>query len=408
VPYPVPNLALPYPAQPGFKTPQAPYPAQPIPYPVFPYPAPFAYPGAVQYPFVPPRYPPIKSTDLALPIVPTDYARFFRGQSWRWWRSTLAMLLAPVGYILALVIIIFFLAIVDGAFGVDVPEELDSLDDGEPVGLLTGNLFIAGFIPICFLTTFLFIRQTPGFLSSVQGRFRWRWFAIIIGPILAVFGIWIGLVGWLPELNAGWTPQIYSQTIPMIVAILLTVPLQCAGEEYLARGLLFRGVASFFGERKYLGPVIGAIVSSAAFTAMHGQWDPWRVISLFGGAMAMCWVTWRTGGLEATIAMHIGNNFAVYTLVPFYDPSLAEVDSGPAPVWIYLTQLALDLVSLVIVELLLRRFPQARQAAPGLDRLPAPATIPMVPWASQPAMVYPGSQPYTLIGDRNGPYEYRN
>ena len=39
--------------------------------------------------------------------------------------------------------------------------------------------------------------------------------------------------------------------------------------------------------------------------------DPWVLLDLGGMAAACCYLTWRTGGLEAAIVLHVVNNMVI-------------------------------------------------------------------------------------------------
>ena len=97
------------------------------------------------------------------------------------------------------------------------------------------------------------------------------------------------------------------------MAVVLT-PLQAAGEEFFFRGWILQNVGSWFPNRG-AGLIAGTVVSVVAFSAAHGSPDPWVLASLAVFATTACLVTWRTGGLEAAIAIHAVNNVGVFGLV---------------------------------------------------------------------------------------------
>ena len=55
-------------------------------------------------------------------------------------------------------------------------------------------------------------------------------------------------------------------------------------------------------------PRLEDLLAVAAFAAAHGSPDPWVVADLSVFAAAAGALTWRTGGLEAAIALHVVNN----------------------------------------------------------------------------------------------------
>jgi hypothetical protein len=88
-------------------------------------------------------------------------------------------------------------------------------------------------------------------------------------------------------------------------------PLQAAGEEYFFRGWIMQVIGSWF-RRPVVGLVVTTVVSTVAFSAAHGSPDLWILGSIGCLAVAACLATWRTGGLEAGIAMHAVNNVLAF------------------------------------------------------------------------------------------------
>jgi membrane protease YdiL (CAAX protease family) len=184
-----------------------------------------------------------------------------------------------------------------------------------PSFFLLNNLSLVACIGIAMAFAAIFFRQRPGWLASVQGRFRWGFFGrclLIAAPIIAV-----DLVA--EALIAGpWELRLRDHTVFMIVVILLTTPLQCAGEEYLCRGLINRGFGSL-PKGRTAGVATGALVSTAVFAVLHGATDPYLIVFYCFFGLACCLLAWKTGGLEAAIAVHAANNVLGMWMVPFTD-----------------------------------------------------------------------------------------
>jgi membrane protease YdiL (CAAX protease family) len=63
--------------------------------------------------------------------------------------------------------------------------------------------------------------------------------------------------------------------------------------------------------------VVSTAITGVGFMLLHGAGDPWlNAFYLYFGVLA-CVLTWRTGGLEAAIALHVVNNLAGLAWVPF-------------------------------------------------------------------------------------------
>jgi len=79
--------------------------------------------------------------------------------------------------------------------------------------------------------------------------------------------------------------------------------LQAAAEEYFTRGWLLQAVGAY-GRRPWLPIAVQAVV----FAALHGWGTPWGFADLVVFGSVAGWLTVRTGGLEASIALHVVNN----------------------------------------------------------------------------------------------------
>jgi len=94
-------------------------------------------------------------------------------------------------------------------------------------------------------------------------------------------------------------------------------PLQAAGEEFFFRGWIMQNVGAWF-TRPTVGLVASLIVSAVAFSAAHLSPDPWVLGTIACLAVASGLAAWRTGGLEAGIAMHAVNNVLTFFVVVIF------------------------------------------------------------------------------------------
>lgn len=239
---------------------------------------------------------------------PLDYAELTRPGR-RWWRLPVAVLVfALLLGMWAVVVSVGFIV-----FGFVVhgdPGWLATQVTGGVVGpsmLLFTNLMLGGLIPIGILSTWAAQRIHIGYTHSVAGRFRWGWFAQLMLLITPLWLIYVGIsIALSPDVDWGADPQI----IAFLIIIWLTTPLQAAGEEYAFRGWILQNVGGLF-TRRIVAWVIPTIISAMVFALMHMSLDPWVLIQLGTMAVAASVMTWRTGGLEAAIALHIVNNMVV-------------------------------------------------------------------------------------------------
>jgi membrane protease YdiL (CAAX protease family) len=199
-------------------------------------------------------------------------------------------------------------------------------------GLLATNLSLIVLIPLSMLVARKLNRQTPGLLSSVVGRLRWRalaWFALVAVALelvmLAVieFG-GIELAGG-EHHGGGAAPDV----VAVIAVTLLTSTFQAAGEEYFFRGYLLQAVGALVRSS-----VVAILVTTLVFTIAHGIW-PWQSPALFldrfaFGLVAAVLVV-RTGGLEASIAAHAANNVVTFVFAAVTNSVGASLGVQDAP-----------------------------------------------------------------------------
>lgn len=284
-----------------------------------------------------------------LPIEPREYHEFLRTPSLRWWRPVLALLMAGGLFFAASLVFTLPAMLYDMSTGATRLEDYTSLDTFRmtPAFFLANNLALASGIAIAGLTQWACFGQRPRWMSAVTGGFRWRWFAECVAWVLPVFlAIMVldAVLSGLPGL------QVNATTVFMIAAVLLTTPLQAAGEEFLLRGLGQRAVASWLP--RLAGLAVSTAVTAVVFMMLHGAGDPWLNAFYLVFAVATSVLAWRTGGLEAGVAVHAVNNVVAMALLPFTDFSRMFDRSAGVGSPVLLVQMA---IMLVAVSLLLWR-----------------------------------------------------
>ena len=309
----------PPPPAPGFQPPSwtGPGPQQPgyppAASPAYGPPGPAPQTGWVGYPS---GYAPVAPAGRppALPNEPVEYQHVLRGARKAWWRPLVSFLLVVAGVLFATVVIVIVSAV--GYFvlggGLDTFEDM-ALDFNNPVTFAVQNLWLAALIPIAGLATWVAHGVRPGFVSSVVGRFRWGWFGWCLAVIVPLWLAYIGIATLIDGGDLGGTAQRPSTWVVLLVLTLLTTPLQAAGEEYLFRGWLMQQIGAWV-KNTYAALAIAVVLSSVVFALAHTSLDPWILIDLGSFAAAMVLLTWRTGGLEAAVALHIVNNVIVLIL----------------------------------------------------------------------------------------------
>lgn len=252
-------------------------------------------------------------TDTA--AVSSPSARFTYDHALRaapaWWRGATAIALLVAGFLLLSIVLGGLGVLIDLATGA---YSLDQLSRGEitltPWSMLANNLSLAALWPIAMLLQWWLFGVRPGWMSSVEGRFRWRWVGRLAVVIVPVWAVYVGVSFLFSPTNA---VVIDGTVVAMVLVVLLTTPLQSAGEEFGARGLIQRSVGSWFAS-PVVAFLVGALVSGAIFASAHLAGDPWLIAYYFVFGVSLSFAARGTGGLEAPVLIHATNN--VLLLVP--------------------------------------------------------------------------------------------
>ncbi|MGL5406413.1 MAG: lysostaphin resistance A-like protein [Propionibacteriaceae bacterium] len=295
-------------------------------------------------------------SESALPVQEREYHEGYRAPKWRWWRGLLILLLAAAICLVAMILLSIIQVMIDMSLGNPLPTSLSDIKL-TPTMFLTNNITIACFIPASLIAHRVVSGQPWGYLSSVVGKIRWRW----LGSCLAICApIWLLFTGTEMLLSQQQIDLAVNRaTWVLLAGIILTTPLQAAGEEYLIRGVMPRVIGAWIKHR-YIGMVAGALISATIFMALHLAADIWLNIFYFSFGLIASLIVWRTGGLEATIAIHVVNNLVSEWSVPFTDISGMFNRSSGVANWTVLFPIFTLLLAAVIIEYLARRMGIAR------------------------------------------------
>lgn len=222
-------------------------------------------------------------------VVGVPYHRIGAVVPRRWWR-------------LAVPVVVFVLAQVVMAAGVGLGSLLP--ERGVPVlGRHTqlAVLFASIGLSLPLLALWMARTRRPfGTVSSVAGRLRVRWLAacvlVAVTPYTALGVAMIVLgAGWV-----GWDTFAFTMVglLPLLVVAVLA-------EEYVSRGFVLQSVGSLFAS--WWPAVMVQAALFAVLTIGVGA-TVWGILDVFAYAAMLGWLTVRTGGLEAAIAMHLAQN----------------------------------------------------------------------------------------------------
>ncbi|MGC5290149.1 CPBP family intramembrane glutamic endopeptidase [Micromonospora sp. DT231] len=287
----------------------------------------------------------------------SPYHRLGRTDRHRWWRplvGTLALLASAA-------VVMGFLFVVAAIVGelTNRPNDADGFPTFGPIpdtALLIVSLALL--LPLVLGTAWLVQRRPAGTVSSVLGRLRWGWLGrclLIATPLIIVMlagaDLLLGLTdeGSVVEPAATWVG--WPEFAAGLLMVLLLVPIQAAAEEYAFRGWLVQAVGAYLRT-----PWPGIALQAVLFAAGHGWGTAWGFLDLAFMGVLLGWLTIRTGGLEAAIALHVVNNLIAFTLAAAFGGLTADETMADAP-WqlVVVDVLALSAYALVIDRLAARR-----------------------------------------------------
>jgi membrane protease YdiL (CAAX protease family) len=295
-------------------------------------------------------------TQPSAPVVPVSRSYFhsLRDGGQRWWKPVVIIVAVVLGYLLVNVVLTMT------AFGIEAATRGVSLIEvtSGPVGMTplvfaSALLSLVALLPISLLLYRLLYRARPiGTLFSVTGRFRWRWAGQATLIAMIVIGAASAAVLAIEPRALITDAGPPANPLPWVLIALLIMPLQAGAEEITFRGLLGRSVGALFA-RAGVGTVIALAVSSVAFGSAHLAGDPWLIAYylLFGLLMGI--VAWRTGGIEAAVALHVVNNVLMGIVGSALDRSIESgidrsAGAGSPLIMIHLGTLVLTGVILII------------------------------------------------------------
>jgi len=168
-----------------------------------------------------------------------------------------------------------------------------------PEGMVAANVGLAVLIIVARVAVRYVHRRPPVWLSSVQPGLRWRYMLIVA----VVATVVLNVSYWLADgrINFRWSPS--PNLWVWLVLIVLTSPLQAAGEEFFFRGYLMQVVGSMLRQKWVV-----VLLSGAVFATVHGTQNAPLLTDRFVFGCLMGALVVLTGGLEAAIAAHAVNN----------------------------------------------------------------------------------------------------
>jgi membrane protease YdiL (CAAX protease family) len=315
------------------------------------------------------------------------YHRLARNHVHHWWRPAVGTLYVAAVWFVVLSVVLLIghgAAVLAGR-----PVDADGAAGLGPLGdIAVLCLALAALIPVVFSAARWIQRRHAGGLSSVTGRLRWPWLlrclgvaAVAVVAYLVGSGLLTAATG--GDVGLGDLEWVGVRSFLVTTAVLvLVVPLQSAAEEYGFRGWLLQALGSVMRR-----PWVPIGVQAVLFAALHGWGTAWGFADLVVFGLLTGWMTVRTGGIEAAIALHVANNLISFVLAGAFGGLATDATAADAP-W---QAVAVDVPVLLVCTLVILRLAARRGVAVLSPPAPAAPWAPAsTPWPDQAALVGEG------------------
>lgn len=301
---------------------------------------------------------------------PREYHQMLRTWNYAWWRPAVGIVAVIVGaFVLAplalLPVLMLGVLTEPGSFSENF-DKAANLQSVGPASLLYLNLTLASAILVCWAAMRLLHRMRPRWLSSVVPKIRWKLLFIFMGLAVVALVAQFIVSQLMPSASSpGATDHLNhltGTTLVLALVVLLTTPLQAAGEEYVFRGYLMQAIGSWSRNRW-----IALVGTATLFALAHGVQNFPLFFDRFTFGIIAGWLVIRTGGLEVGIAMHILNNFVAFGYALLFSDltsTLNVSEVGWANIPVTITQAGTYAVLVILVA---RKMDVQRRTRPPAD-----------------------------------------
>ncbi|WP_250007515.1 CPBP family intramembrane glutamic endopeptidase [Actinoplanes sp. M2I2] len=223
-----------------------------------------------------------------------------------WWKSLIVIAALPVTLLLLQLGLYLLAGLAEGG---------DPLESTlTPLKLLAANLStgLTALLAVVLVSRFAKVPWRTVFSSP--RRFDLRRLAVFFAGSVVLVGAGTAVVAAVAPDAAGWVGfGVSGTTVALLAVVVLSTPVQSAGEEIMFRGAVLPAAASWF---RAVRPafIAGLVVSSLLFAVVHGASDPWLLGYYVFLSACTALMGWITRGLEAAIAFHVANNVVTTTV----------------------------------------------------------------------------------------------
>lgn len=251
----------------------------------------------------------------------------------RRWSPLVEGAMSVVLYVIASVVFAVVLVVLAMVLGgedslMSLAGDVETMDTSDPWVLVMLFGSVAIWFPIILLARWVMRPRPLGLIWSVTGRIRWRYLLITLGAAAAVYVVLQLGIGLLATAFGAPGEEVVFEPQPWwwisLILMTLIVPIQCTAEELFFRGYL----AQMLG--RWLRHPLWVILLPVPLFMLGHLYDIWGQLTVGFMALVAGWLTWKTGGLEAAISLHVVNNMFVTVLGLFtpFDPEAATASVG--------------------------------------------------------------------------------
>ena len=342
-------------------------------YPQYPLPEGQMQPPAPMYPV----HPPVQQA----PAEPLEYHRLARTYAaYRWWKPLMVGLIALglfIGASVIATIIFMFIAMSDPSMEqkfdeMFISEDIINIDMSDPGIFAFSMVSIILMLPAILIATRIMNVQKVGSLTSVTGKMRWGWLGKCMLVAAGILTLSLAL-SFAVDAASGipFEPDFAAPNMWILLFLtVLLVPFQATAEEYVFRGYLMQLLGGWLRH-----PAFAILIPVPFFMAGH-EYDIYGQLDVGFFAVAAGWLAWRTGGLEAAIALHVVNNSVIFALGAI---GLVDVSSSESNLPSLIVSIITTLVFVAIVVRLANKNNIERRSTP-----PAPVVYPAPQYYWQP------------------------
>lgn len=259
-------------------------------------------------------------------------------------------------------------------------------------------LSIAVATPAVLLAAHCVQRRPAGTVSSVKGRLRWRWLATCLALALPLVLLMVA-VQVLTSTPAGESEDLVwagtSTFLTGLATVWVLVPFQSAAEEYVCRGWLLQAVGAWCRS-----PWVAITPQALLFAAAHGWGTVWGLADLVVFGVVTGWLTIRTGGLEAAIALHVLNNLVGMSIATAFAGAFASQDTAADMDWV---AVAIDVPMVLLYATAVLWVARRRERANDTDAPGEPNSSPPPLTPQNAAAVHPTGRYAGPVGDAYPP-----